>query len=181
MRPLRLDYVTTRTPSIQGVIMVALALVLLASAWHYYSGVQQQAGTLDKQLLQLREIAGIKTPEKPVQKKSSGELLEKIEQAKKLADFLLIPWGDVFAALESAALDDSALLAIEPDPKKRQLKITAEAKNQDVMFDYIQRLEATPQLSGAYLLKHEILEDIDQHPIRFVAVAQWQDQRKALP
>ncbi|MEZ0315753.1 MAG: hypothetical protein ACAH10_02580 [Methylophilaceae bacterium] len=181
MRALRLDYVVTRTPSMQGVVVVVLAVIMVAAAWHYYSGIQQQAGTLDKQLQELREISGIKAPAKTMQKKSSGELLEKIDQAKKLADFLLIPWGDVFAALENAALDDSALLAIEPDPKKRQLKITAEAKNQDVMFDYVQRLEATPQLSGAYLLKHEILEDIDQHPIRFVAVAQWQETRKTLP
>lgn len=88
----------------------------------------------------------------------------------------MIPWGDVLNSLEASALDDLALLAIEPDAKKRQLKITAEAKNKDILFSYLEKLEASDELANVYLLKHEIVEDVDQHPIRFVAVATWKDQ-----
>jgi len=181
MRALNLDYVSTRTPSIPGLLVMIAALITIVSAWLFYQQAQQQTKLLDQQLQHVRELSGIKLSEAPVQKKSSAELLNQIEQARKMADFLLVPWGQVFTALEIAALDDAAVLAIGPDSKKRQLKITIEAKNQDVMFDYIHRLETTPQLSDVYLLKHEIMEDADQKPIRFVVVAKWTETHKELP
>jgi len=181
MRPLNLDYVVSRTPSIQGVLLLLLALISVAAVWQFNHQLQQQLGSVDQQLRDRRELSGIKTAVAPVQKKSSTELLNQIEQARKMADFLLVPWRQVFTALEIAALDDAAVLAIEPDAKKRQLKLTIEAKNQDVMFAYIARLEATPQLTNVYLLKHEIMEDADQHPIRFVATAKWAEQRGSTP
>jgi len=181
MRALNLDYVSSRTPSLQGLLVVLIALITMASAWQFYQQLQQQSKLLDQQLRHVRELSGVKISEIPAQKKSSPELQAQIEQAKKMADFLLVPWSQVFAGLEAAVMDDAAVLAIEPDSKKRQLKITVEAKNQDVMFAYIQRLEATPQLSNVYLLKHEIMEDADQKPIRFVVVAKWTDMVKELP
>jgi len=181
MRALNLDYVSTRTPSVPGLLVMIAALIIIVSAWLFYQQVQQQTKLLDQQLQHVRELSGIKLSEAPAQKKSSPELQAQIEQAKKMADFLMVPWSQVFTGLEAAVLDDAAVLAIEPDSKKRQLKITVEAKNQDVMFAYIQRLEASPKLSNVYLLKHEIMEDADQKPIRFVAVAKWTAMRKELP
>ena len=44
------------------------------------------------------------------------------------------------------------------------------------MFSYLEKLEGSDELANVYLLKHEIIEDVDQHPIRFVAVATWKDK-----
>ena len=156
--------------------MLALALLLLMMVWQRYTHINQQLLTLDQSIQQLKERKGLKPAEPQLQAKSSADLLAKIEEAKKLASFLMIPWGDVLNALESSAQDDLALLAIEPDAKKRQLKITAEAKNKDVMFSYLEKLEVSSELANVYLLKHEVVEDVDQHPIRFVAVATWKDR-----
>lgn len=156
--------------------MFALALLVFMMVWQRYTHINQQLLTLDQSIQQLKERKGLKPAEPQLQAKSSADLLAKIEEAKKLASFLMIPWGDVLNALESSALDDLALLAIEPDAKKRQLKITAEAKNKDVMFSYLEKLEASSELANVYLLKHEVFEDVDQHPIRFVAVASWKDK-----
>jgi hypothetical protein len=152
-----------------------LGLIIAVAGWQYCSAVNERVLKIEKQLQQSRNASGFKQPNKNIQKKSSVELLAKMEAARQQANYLLMPWGDVFTALETASLEDSALLSIEPDSKKRQLKITAEAKNKDVMFDYIQRLEATPELFNVYLLKHEILVDVDQHPIRFVVVTKWKE------
>lgn len=75
-------------------------------------------------------------------------------------------------------MDDAVLLSIEPDAKKQQLTIIAEAQNKDVLFRYIARLEATAQLSQVYMLKHEVVVDTApqqtaQQPIRFVLTATW--------
>jgi len=156
--------------------MFLLALLVLMIVWQHHTHINQQLLTLDQSIQQLKERKGLKPVEPKLQAKSSADLLARIDEAKKLASFLMIPWGDVFSALEAAALNDLALLAIEPDAKKRQLKITAEAKNKDIMFNYLEKLEASDELANVYLLKHEVVEDVDQHPIRFVAVATWKDQ-----
>jgi hypothetical protein len=176
MRAIHLDFASNRKPSLLGLVIFALALLLLMMVWQRYNHINQQLLTLDQSIQELKERKGLKPAEPQLQAKSSADLLAKIEEAKKLASFLMIPWGDVLNALESSALDDLALLAIEPDAKKRQLKITAEAKNKDVMFSYLEKLEASSELANVYLLKHEIFEDVDQHPIRFVAVATWKDK-----
>jgi hypothetical protein len=176
MRAIHLDYAVSRKPSLSGLVMFALALLVLMMVWQRYTHINQQLLTLDQSIQELNERKGLKPAEPLLQAKSSADLLAKIEEAKKLASFLMIPWGDVLSALESSALDDLALLAIEPDAKKRQLKITAEAKNKDIMFSYLEKLEVSDELANVYLLKHEVFEDVDQHPIRFVAVATWKDK-----
>jgi hypothetical protein len=176
MRAIHLDYASNRKPSLPGLVMFALALIALTIVWQRHTNINQELLTLDQSILELKDRKGLKPAEPKLQAKSSADLLAKIEEAKKLASFLMIPWGDVLSALEASALDDLALLAIEPDAKKRQLKITAEAKNKDIMFSYLEKLEASSELANVYLLKHEVFEDVDQHPIRFVAVATWKDK-----
>ena len=177
MRSIKLDYASSNWPSLAGLVIFALSLIVFIIGWQRYGSINQSMLLADQTIQKLKKESGLKEPAVQVKAKSSSELLAKMDDAKKVADFLLIPWGDVFASLESASLEDTALLSIEPDSKKRQLKITAEAKNKDVMFSYMQRLEDTPELSAVYLLKHEILEDVDQHPIRFVLAAEWADKR----
>jgi DNA-binding TFAR19-related protein (PDSD5 family) len=159
-----------------GLVIFALALLALLTIWQRHHNINQQLIMLDQSILQLKASKGLEPAEPELQAKSSADLLAKIEEAKKLANFLMIPWGDVLNALEASALNELALLAIEPDAKKRQIKITAEAKNKDILFSYLEKLEASDELANVYLLKHEIVEDVDQHPIRFVAVTTWKDQ-----
>jgi hypothetical protein len=176
MSAIHLDYALSRKPSVLGLVMFALALLALLTIWQRHHNINQELVMLDQSILQLKASKGLQPAEPQLQAKSSADLLDKIQEAKKLASFLMIPWGDVLSALEAAALNDLALLAIEPDAKKRQLKITAEAKNKDILFSYLEKLEASDELANVYLLKHEIVEDVDQHPIRFVAVATWKDK-----
>ena len=129
MRAIQLDFASSRKPSMLGIAMFVLALLVLTIIWQRHTHINQELLTLDQSILELKERKGLKPAEPQLQAKSSADLLANIEEAKKLASFLMIPWGDVFSALETSALDDLALLAIEPDAKKRQLKITAEAKN----------------------------------------------------
>ena len=176
MRAIQLDFASSRKPSMLGLLMFTVALLALMMVWQRHTHINQALLALDQSILALKERKGLKPAEPQRQAKSSADLLANIEEAKKLASFLMIPWGDVLSALETSALDDLALLAIEPDAKKRQLKITAEAKNKDIMFNYLEKLEGSSELANVYLLKHEIVEDVDQHPIRFVAVATWKDK-----
>lgn len=86
---------------------------------------------------------------------------------------LNLPWRDLFDALESATPGTIALLAIEPDAKKRLLKGTAEAKTGDGMIAYIEQLKKQPFFAGVLLTRHEINAQDPNQPIRFQFEAQW--------
>ncbi|KAB8046963.1 hypothetical protein GCN74_28320, partial [Janthinobacterium sp. FT14W] len=87
---------------------------------------------------------------------------------------LNLPWRDVQDALASATPPGIALLALEPDARKRVLKITAETTGSDAMVAYIAQLKQQ-ELFGArvQLLRHEINALDPNKPLRFQLEAHW--------
>jgi hypothetical protein len=88
---------------------------------------------------------------------------------------LNLPWRALQDAVEQATPKRIALIALEPDPRRRGMKITAEAKTSDDMIAYIEQLKGQ-ELFGAgavTLLRHEISELDPNRPIRFQLEAQW--------
>lgn len=86
---------------------------------------------------------------------------------------LNLPWADVQEAVAAATPPTIALLALEPDPNKQLLKISAEAKNADDMIAYIEQLKEQEFFTGAALVRHEVSDLDPNHPIRFQVEAQW--------
>lgn len=86
---------------------------------------------------------------------------------------LNLPWADVQEAVGAATPPAIALLALEPDPNKQLLKISAEARNADDMIAYIEQLKQQEFFTGAALLRHEVSEQDPNRPIRFQVEAQW--------
>lgn len=86
---------------------------------------------------------------------------------------LNVPWRDLQEAIALATPATVALLTLEPDIKKRLIKITAETKTSDAMFAYIQALQQQAFFSGVTLTRHEINEQDANNPIRFQIEAEW--------
>ncbi|MDN2712019.1 hypothetical protein O0880_21575 [Janthinobacterium sp. SUN118] len=87
---------------------------------------------------------------------------------------LNLPWRDVQDALATATPPAIALLALEPDARKRVLKITAETKGSDAMVDYLAQLKQQELFgSRVQLLRHEINELDPNKPLRFQVEAHW--------
>lgn len=89
---------------------------------------------------------------------------------------LNVPWRQLEDAIGAATPANIALLALDPDPKKQLLKITAEARNSDDMVGYVQVLKQQEFFAGAALVRHEIGEQDPNHPIRFQVEVQWRAQ-----
>lgn len=89
---------------------------------------------------------------------------------------LNVPWRELEDAIGTATPPGIALLALDPDPKKQLLKITAEARTSDDMVGYVQALKQQEFFIGAALARHEIGEQDPSHPIRFQVEAQWRSQ-----
>jgi Tfp pilus assembly protein PilN len=86
---------------------------------------------------------------------------------------LNLPWRDLAAALNEATPETIALLALEPDAKRRTVRISAEARSSDEMLAYITRLQADEWFSSVVLMRHEVMEQDPNRPLRFQVNVQW--------
>jgi Tfp pilus assembly protein PilN len=86
---------------------------------------------------------------------------------------LNLPWRALHDAVGAATPPNIALLAIEPDARRRSIKITAETKTSDAMIAYIEALKEQELFTGVALTRHEINELDPNKPIRFQLEAEW--------
>jgi len=86
---------------------------------------------------------------------------------------LNLPWRDLAEAVAGATPPSVALLSLEPDAKRRQLRITAEARSSDDMLAYVSRMQAEEGFSSVVLTRHEVMEQDPNRPLRFQISAQW--------
>ena len=89
---------------------------------------------------------------------------------------LNLPWRDLVEAVRAATPGNVALLALEPDAKRRTLRITAEARNSDDMLAYVARMEEQGWFGAVSLVRHEVAEQEPNRPLRFQIAAQWGGQ-----
>jgi hypothetical protein len=89
---------------------------------------------------------------------------------------LSVPWSKLLGELEAASRDTQsavALLEVEPDPAKKQVRITAEAKSLPAALAYLERLQKSRVLRYPMLESHERQKDDPEHPIRIKLAAEW--------
>ncbi|SDH37003.1 MULTISPECIES: hypothetical protein [unclassified Duganella] len=86
---------------------------------------------------------------------------------------LNLPWRELQDAVLAATPRSVALVAMEPDPRKRILKITAETKSSDDMVAYVEALKEQESFSDVLLTRHEINEQDPNRPLRFQLEATW--------
>src|SRR4030095_14945457 len=98
---------------------------------------------------------------------------EEVASAKDTVQRLSTPWGNLFGALEQAATDQVALLAIEPDPKAGTVLISGDSKDYLAVLSYVLTLSHAPALDRVQLVRHEVKTDDPQKPVRFAVSAGW--------
>lgn len=86
---------------------------------------------------------------------------------------LNLPWRALHDAVRAATPPSVALLSLEPDAKKRVLRITAEARGSDDMIAYVEALQKQEWFGAVTLVRHEIGEQDPNRPIRFQLDALW--------
>lgn len=87
---------------------------------------------------------------------------------------LNLPWRALQDAVAAATPRTVALVALEPEPRKQVLKITAETRNSDEMVGYVEELKQQELFTSVVLTRHEINEQDPNRPLRFQLEATWQ-------
>ena len=100
-------------------------------------------------------------------------------QAQAVNDAVMqlnLPWRDLVEAVRATTPANVALLALEPDAKRRTLRITAETRDSDDMLAYVAKMEEQGWFGAVSLVRHEIAEQEPNRPLRFQVSAQWGGQ-----
>jgi len=162
VKRVELDYLTpARAPLWPGVLLLVVSLALAGALVLRYRDTQAALG-------QLRVSGKLIDPQRrPLPAMPKERLDAELKSAESVVRQLALPWASMVQAIEHSAVRDVAILQLQPDAATRTVKLTAEARTQEAMFDYLRRLGAAPGLAEVHVVSHQVQRDDPQHPIQF--------------
>jgi hypothetical protein len=171
VRQVRIDFSGAGpAPSGWTLALLTVGIVLcIASTWRIS----------DLSVREARAIADIDRARAKVAARQQGEPVRFSMPGAQVAAInnaviqLNLPWQAIFESLETIKPKNIALLGLEPDGKKRVLRILAEAKQADDMLDFVRLIREQPQFADAVLLKHDTNIQDPNRPLRFLVEASW--------
>ena len=167
MQRIQLDFsARSRRSPWAGAVLFAVSLAVAGdAAWSYVHA--------KRTLAQAEVLLARAQPRAPARTASAEELAAARDTVQRLA----LPWPGLFGALEQAASDDVALLAIEPDPRAGKVTISGDSKDYLAALAYVLNLSRSEALSGVELVRHEVKQDDPRHPVTFAVVAAWNEMQ----
>jgi len=176
MPMLFLDYHRTiPVPTRGGFILLLAGIALVVQFIVYHRGQVGEMDRLRESLGQASQVAS--TAGASVTVTGDARRLDaEIRQANAVLRHLTLPWEGLFRVVESASQQHSkqiALLSIQPDAEKRQVRISGEAKGLDVLLDYVRRLSKSDSVANVYLLSHQVQSQDRERPVSFSLIAEW--------
>jgi hypothetical protein len=172
--PIQLDFAGGRRgPTLAGGILLAFGVVAAVMVLLEYRSIgEHRAG------LELRLAALTRAQDPAASKAESLADARAGLSVQQAALDLATPWTLLLSELEQASKDTQgqvAVLGVEPDHAKHNVRVTAEARNLSLALAYVQRLQASHSLEYPMLDRHEIRADDAQHPVRFELTGAWRD------
>lgn len=168
MRPLMLDYQRSARPQGWSWLVLGAGVLLSVAAVLVFANLNRELQVWEAQAD--KSSRGVRS-NVPVRDSEATRL--ELKQANTVLQQLALPWEALFAALEATRGEKVALLAVEPDVARGQVRIGAEAKSAAHMLNYLRRLESDTALREVVLLNHQVqLQDADR-PLRFSVMASW--------
>jgi hypothetical protein len=165
--PVLLDFAGTEYRSrAPGIILLAVGLLVCGALGYDFQHKLEERDGIE---------ARLSAVVRPHRSASPGESRD-AATAAAIEKQLWVPWSSLLAELELASQDVSStvsLLAVEPDPAKHIVRITAEARTLPDALAYLERLQKSTMLRYPMLDSHELRKDDPQHPIRVKLSAEW--------
>lgn len=169
MRRVRFDFVAQASVSrTTGWALLAVSVFAAGAVAYAYHDKVETAGAWEVEWQRLQRVSRPGLP-----KVGNSETLEaEIKDARKVIDRLSWPWQKFFEAIEASTDERVTLLTVEPDPEKREVRLTAEAKDFAAMFDYVRKLQQSEVLGDCHVAGYQIQDKDPQRPVRFVLLVQ---------
>jgi hypothetical protein len=167
MNRLGLDFVRRERSPWPARLLLAVALALSLDVALSYKGLSASVALNEARLAQAQPRGA------PSRKLSA----EEVAAVRETVDRLGMPWDRLFAALESAASDQVALLGIEPDPKAGTVVISGDSRDYLAALSYVLNLSRAEALNRVQLVRHEVKANDPQAPVSFAVSAGWNEAR----
>lgn len=178
MRRIELDFVRTTGTSRTGAALFAAGVLLVGLLGHALGEARDRAAAAEATAARAARADRAAAPAPPALTPAGAESLKvELRQAAAAMERLTVPWPALFAEIEDAQSDAIALLAIQPDPRNRLVRISGEARDAETLAAYIKRLEAGAALHRVHLAAHEFRNESGQVFLRFALVANWSEPR----
>jgi hypothetical protein len=159
--------------SLAGGLLLALGVMAAAVVLFEYRVIGAHRAGLE---VRLAAITRAKAPA-PSQRDAALDARAEMSAQQAALD-LATPWTLLLSELELASKDAQgqvALLGVEPDHAKHNVRVSAEARTLALALAYVQRLQSSRSLQYPMLDRHEIRADDAQHPVRFELTGEWRD------
>jgi hypothetical protein len=105
---------------------------------------------------------------------------DKLAAGQGVISRLSVPWPALLQALEESTTDDVAILRIDPDPARGELKVTANAVDIHKAVKYASSLQSSAALSHVYIGSQRVAPGDPSHPIQLVFLANWNTTSRPL-
>lgn len=169
MRALDLDFAPRRSRW-PAWVLLALGIGINADAGWRWMQLDEARAQWHERRASLMRRAPPAPP--PPDERTHRELVA----ARHVLQELALPWDVLLRDIEGAIGEHTALLSIEPDASRRQLRIGGEARGYGDALGFMQRLNTTHALTGVHLLNHQVRDDAPERPVQFTLSAAWRTQ-----
>ena len=153
--------------------LAAGLLVFGASLWNYAS-TRNEYERLDAEIRAMAP-SGAQRRAMPVARKAPPITEGRILAINGVIGQMNLPWAQLFDAFEANKPPTVALIAFEPDGKKRTIVVQAESRIAEDMLAFVDRLRRVPFFEEAYLTKHELRDQDPNRPYRFSLELRWRE------
>ena len=176
MRALRLDYYSGRAAFTAGTALLVVGALVATVAFFEYGALREKVSAWEAKVAAVRTAARRGDASVPRNARDQEAVVQEVKAAHAVLQRLSLPWDRLFGAFESVRANGVALLAVEPDPDKGTVKLTAEAKSDAEMLDYVERLQGVEMLANVTLAGHQVKTGDPMRVLRFAVVASWVKQ-----
>lgn len=158
-----------------GVVLLlagAGALIWALMTW------QQARATVAGQAMQL---ATYQNPPAAARRPATRAEDASLKSQTEIATQLRFSWQPAFEALDNTHTPDVALVSLDANQAKAQLKLVAEARQLADAIALLNALQAQPGVARAELLQHEFQKDAAQKPVRFTVLVELRVPERRQP
>lgn len=160
-----------RAASVNATLLLALLVAGMALVWLCFQvyQTQQEMQALEQATRNVQNniTDHINSAQKSqAQNKQTDLSKEELKALNNVVKQLNIPWQDIFKQLEKTIPPDIALLSIEPDAQRSQIRLQAEAESLDSLLRYASTLQNYGIFGRLNYSKHETNEQDPNKPAR---------------
>jgi len=170
MKRLELDWVAPpRRPLWPGALVLAAALAVASELALQFHDVRLELSRLET----TSDLVGAER--RPARAIPRERVEAEAKHVEAVVRQLTLPWALLVETVEQASTGDVALLQLQPDAQQRTLRLTAEARHQAAMLEYLRRLGAAKVLTDVHVVSHQVQREDPRRPVQFVVQAAFRE------